>query len=67
MNIELINMYIYVLFSYSDDEEKNFKNSKLIANWAKTPNLMKALEKQKDINPDDIFGGYKPCHLNGNY
>ncbi|OUM62496.1 hypothetical protein PIROE2DRAFT_11187, partial [Piromyces sp. E2] len=50
---------------YSDDEDRGYKKHKLIANWAKTPHLMKALEKQKDINPDDIFGGIKPCHIDG--
>jgi len=28
---------------------------------------MRALEKQKNINPDDIFGNVKPCHLDGNF
>ncbi|ORX81443.1 hypothetical protein BCR32DRAFT_279744 [Anaeromyces robustus] len=45
---------------YSDEEDSR---SSLIATWAKTPNLLKELERQKDINPDDIFGGYRPCHL----
>jgi len=45
---------------YSDEEDSR---SSLVATWAKTPNLLKELEKQKDINPDDIFGGYRPCHL----
>jgi len=45
---------------YDDDENSRIS---LIATWAKTPNLLRALERQKDINPDVIFGGYKPCRL----
>ncbi|ORX46851.1 hypothetical protein BCR36DRAFT_296476, partial [Piromyces finnis] len=44
--------------------DKEYKKRELIATWAKTPNLMKALEKQQNVNPDEIFGGIKPCHLN---
>jgi len=47
----------------SDDSDEECNRSSLIATWAKTPNLLKELEKQQNINPDDIFGGYRPCHL----
>jgi len=64
----LINLiYIHFFFnikSYSDEEDSR---TQLVATWAKTPNLRKELEKQKNINPDDIFGGYRPCHLDGRY
>jgi len=47
----------------SDYEEEDSRTS-LVATWAKTPNLVKELERQKNINPDEIFGGCnKPCHL----
>jgi len=28
---------------------------------------MKALERQKDVNPDVIFSGFKPCRLDGKF
>ncbi|KAL6593157.1 hypothetical protein LY90DRAFT_674028 [Neocallimastix californiae] len=46
--------------NYSDEDDSR---ASLVATWAKTPNLLKELEKQKNINPDDIFGGYRPCNL----
>jgi len=45
---------------YDDDDDSRLS---LVATWAKTPNLMKALERQKDVNPDVIFSGFKPCRL----
>ncbi|ORX51523.1 hypothetical protein BCR36DRAFT_325940 [Piromyces finnis] len=45
---------------YEDDENSRLS---LVATWARPSNLLKALEKQKDVNPDIIFGGYKPCRI----
>ncbi|GAA5981695.1 hypothetical protein JCM10908_004569 [Rhodotorula pacifica] len=43
-------------YSDSDDEVAQEQKQAALPGWAKSPNLVRALQKQQEINPDDIFG-----------
>ncbi|KWU46113.1 hypothetical protein RHOSPDRAFT_32107 [Rhodotorula sp. JG-1b] len=43
-------------YSDSDDEVAQEQKQAALPGWAKSPNLVRALQRQQEINPDDIFG-----------
>lgn len=47
-------------YSDSDDENRTRFN---LPDWAQSPELREALESQKSVNPDDIFGAIRPLKM----
>ena len=47
-------------YSDSDDEDRQRYQA---PHWAQSPELMRALQDQADINPDDIFGTIQPLRM----
>ncbi|KAI8454685.1 hypothetical protein BY996DRAFT_4581634 [Phakopsora pachyrhizi] len=46
---------------YSDDDESEHERKEAkLPDWAQSPALRQALENQKKVNPDDVFGGNIP-------
>ncbi|MBW0473374.1 hypothetical protein O181_013089 [Austropuccinia psidii MF-1] len=46
---------------YSDDDESEHERKEAqLPSWAQSPALREALENQKKVNPDDVFGGTIP-------
>lgn len=52
-------------YSDSDDEAAQEKKQAAMPGWAKSPNLVRALQQQQEINPDDIFGPIPKLSIGG--
>lgn len=48
---------------YSDSEDEDRARTFDPPEWAQSPELRQALENQKSINPDDIFGAVRPLKM----
>lgn len=52
-------------YSDSDDEVAQEQKQAALPGWAKSPNLVRALQRQQEINPDDIFGPIPKLSIGG--
>ena len=48
---------------YSDSEDENRPRNFDPPDWAQSPELRQALESQRTMNPDDIFGAIRPLRM----
>lgn len=48
---------------YSDSEDEDRVRTFDPPDWAQSPELRQALQKQSKVNPDDIFGGIQPLRM----
>ncbi|THH21525.1 hypothetical protein EW146_g21 [Bondarzewia mesenterica] len=48
---------------YSDSEDENRPRNFDPPEWAQSPELRQALESQRTVNPDDIFGAIRPLRM----
>lgn len=54
-------------YSDSDDEAAQEQKQAALPGWAKSPNLVRALQRQQEINPDDIFGPIPKLSIGGSF
>lgn len=54
-------------YSDSDDEAAQEQKQAALPGWAKSPNLVRALQRQQEINPDDIFGPIPKLSIGGTW
>lgn len=54
-------------YSDSDDEVAQEQKQAALPGWAKSPNLVRALQRQQEINPDDIFGPIPKLSIGGSF